>query len=217
MPIPWPTSRRPFRALGGLRRRVLLHRRLLAALLAALAVLLGVRELQAPAPPTTSAWTAARDLSTGMVLSRADLARVPFAPGSVPDHAVTSPGSVLGRIVAAPLRRGEPITDLQVVAPPLLSAYPGRVATPVRIADPAVVDLLRVGDVVNLVAADPQGETPARIVAAAVTVIAIPPNNAAQLDPGLSGRLVLFAVPAERATEVSAAGVSGFLTLTLSR
>lgn len=196
---------------------MLLHRRLLAALLAALAVLLGLRELQAPTPPTTSTWTAARDLPSGTVLSRTDLARVSFAPGSVPDHAVTSPGSVLGRIVAAPLRRGEPITDLRLVAPPLLAAYPGRVAAPVRIADPAVVDLLRVGDVVDLVAADPQGDAGARIVAAAVTVIAIPPGNAAQLDPGLSGRLVLFAVTAERATEVSAAGVSGFLTVTLSR
>lgn len=217
MPNAWSTSRGPSHWAGGLRRRVLLHRRSLAALFAALAVLVGLRELQAPAPPTVSAWTAARDLPSGTILTRADLAQLPFAPGSVPDRAVTSPGSVLGRIVAAPLRRGEPLTDLRVVAQPLLAAYPGRVATPARIADPAVVDLLRVGDVVDLVAADPQGEAPARTVAASVTVIAIPRAHTAQEDPGLSGRLVLFAVPADRATEVTAAGVSRFLTVTLSR
>ncbi len=196
---------------------MLLHRRLLAALCAALAVLAGFRELQAPAPPTTSTWTAARDLPSGTVLSRADLRAVPFAPGSVPDHAVTRPGAVLGRTVAAPLRRGQPLTDLQLLARPLLSAYPGRVATPVRIADPAVVDLLRVGDVVDLVVADPQGESAARVVAEAVSVVAIPAQHDTQQDPGLTGRLVLFAVPADRATNVTAAGVSGFLTVTLNR
>ena len=87
---------------------------------------------------------------------------------------VGDPAAVLGRTLAAPVRRGAPLTDLSVVSRPLTSAYPGRVATPVRVADGGVVDLLRVGDLVDLVAADPQGRAAARTVASRVTVIAIP-------------------------------------------
>jgi pilus assembly protein CpaB len=200
-----------------LRRRILVHRRGLAALFAGVAVLVALRSVQSPAPPTVGLWTASHDLPSGTVLSRDDLTRVPFAPDSVPDHAAAAAGEALGRTVAAPVRRGEPITDLRLVAGSLLVAYPGRVATPVRLADSAVVDLLRVGDVVDLVAADPQGQAPARVVSSGVSVIAIPARRGTQQDLGLTGRLVLLAVPATDAADVSAAGVSGFLTVTLTR
>lgn len=212
-----PTPPDPRRWPGELRRRILVHRRAFAALFAGLAVLVTVRSVQAPPPTTVEVWTASHDLASGTVLARTDLTRVGFAPDSVPDRALSDPGPVLGRTVAAPVRRGEPITDLRLAAGPLLAAYPDRVATPVRLADSAVVDLLRVGDVVDLVSADPQGEEAARVVSSGVTVVAIPPPGRAQQDLGLSGRLVLLAVPRADAPDVSAAGVSGFLTVTLTR
>lgn len=212
MSTPWNLRRWP----GELRRRLLLHRRAFAALLAGLAVLVAVRALQPPGASTVEVWTAARDLPSGTVLAGSDLTRVRFRSGSVPDRVLSDPDALLGRTVAAPVRRGEPITDLRLVTRPLLAAYPGRVATPVRLADAAVVDLLRVGDVLDLVAADPQGEAPARVVSSGVTVMAIPAPPDEQ-DLGLPGRLVLLAVPGADAAQVSAAGVSGFLTVTLDR
>lgn len=215
-----PTTRKTRRLArhwpGELRRRILVHRRGFAALFAGLAVLVTLRTVQAPPAPTVEVWTASRDLPSGTVLSHSDLTRVAFAPDSVPDRVLPGPGSGLGRTVAAPVRRGEPITDLRLVAQPLLAAYPDRVATPVRLADSAVVDLLRVGDVVDLVSADPQGRDPARVLSSGVTVIALPSAGKSQLDLGLPGRLVLLAVPTSDAADVSAAGVSGFLTVTLN-
>jgi Flp pilus assembly protein CpaB len=212
MPTPWNLRRWP----GELRRRLLVHRRAFAALFAGLAVLVAVRTVQPPAVPTVEVWTAARDLPSGTVVSDGDLARVRFAPGSVPDRVLTERRTMLGRTVAAPVRRGEPITDTRLVARPLLAAYPGQVATPVRLTDSAVVDLLRVGDVLDLVAAEPDGRAPARVVSSGATVVAIPKAHDSE-DLGLPGRLVLLAVPSADATQVSAAGISGFLTVTLDR
>ena len=61
----------------------------------------------------------------------------------------------MGRTLAAPLREGEPVTDVRVVAEGLLAGYPSLVAAPVRIADAGAVRLLRVGDRVDVVATDP--------------------------------------------------------------
>src|SRR5689334_18931082 len=178
---------------GEVRRRVLVHRRPLAAALTALAVLEALRSVQPPAAPTAQVWTAAHDLAAGRVLAPDDLRPTSYAPGSVPGGAIADPATVVGRTLAGPLRRGAPVTDLSVVARPLTTAYPGRVATPVRLADGAVVDLLRAGDLVDLVAADPQGRVAARTVASRVRVIAIPRSRPSVDDVGLQGRLVLLA------------------------
>ena len=201
---------------GEVRRRVLIHRRPLAAVLAGLAVLAALRATQPPAPATAQVWTASRDLPAGRVLVHDDLRRTSYAPGSVPAGVVDDPSAVVGRTLAAPLRRGAPLTDLSVVSRPLTSAYPGRVATPVRLADGGVVDLLRVGDQVDHVAADPQGRAAARTVAFRVTVIAIPRARPSVDDVGMQGRLVLMAVPGAEAADVAAAGLAGYLTVTLT-
>ena len=202
---------------GDLRRRVLVHRRALAALLAGLAVLVGLRAVREPPPAAVEVWAASRDLAAGTVVAPADLTRVGLLPDAVPDGAVTDPRLLVGRMLAAPLRRRTPVTDLSVVDRPLEGAWPGRVATPVRLSDPAVVALLRVGDLVDLVAADPQGETPAHVLAAGVAVVAIPRRAPPAGDVGLPGRLVLLAVPEGDAAVVSAAGISGYLTVIFSR
>lgn len=202
---------------GKVRRRVLVHRRALAALLAGLAVLVGLRAVREPPPAVVEVWAASRDLTAGIAVAPADLTRVGLLPDAVPDGAVTDPRSLLGRTLAAPLRRGTPVTDLSVVARPLTAAWPGRVATPVRLTDPAVVSLLRVGDVVDLVAADPQGETPAHVLASGVAVVAIPRRAPPTGDVGLPGRLVLLAVPEGEAAAVAAAGITGYLSVIWTR
>ncbi len=201
---------------GQVRRRVLVHRRPLAALLAGLAALAALRATQPPDPATTGVWTAATDLPAGRVLAYDDLRRAPYPPDAVPAGALAEPAAAVGRTLAAPVRRGAALTDLSVVARPLTAGYPGRVATPVRLADAAVVDLLRVGDLVDLVLADPQGRTAPRTLASRVAVIAIPRPRASLDDVGLPGRLVLLAVPEAEAAEVSAAGLSGALTVTFT-
>ena len=168
----------------------------------------GIHAAASPPPAEVPVRVAARDLPAGVVLGADDLRTVGFAPGSVPDGLAVD---AAGRTLAAPLRAGEPVTDLRLVGPALTDGYPGLVAVPVRLPDAGMVDLLRVGDRVDLVSADPQGAA-AEVVATDVPVLAIP---AATDDggSGLPGRLVVVgAVPADVA-RIADASVRTFVTL----
>ena len=195
--------------LRPVRRAVLARRRLLAAALAAVAVATGLHAATAPPPATMRVLVAARDLPSGAVLAAADLRTVGFAPGSVPSGAVADPA---GRTLAAPLRAGEPVTDVRLVGPALTDGYPGLAAVPVRLPDAAMADLLTVGDRVDLVSADPQGGA-ATLVASDVPVLALPPGEGEVGATGLSGRLVVVGAPPGDVPRIADASVRTFLTV----
>lgn len=189
---------------------MLSRRRTLAAVCVGLAVLAGLRSVSPPPPATASAVVAARDIGGGQVLQRADLTVVGLPPDAVPAGAAVSPAPLVGRTTAAPLRRGEPVTDVRVVAPSLLAGYPGLVAVPIRLGDAATVPLLSVGDRIDVVAADPQGKG-ADVVATGVPVVAIPEPSARE-DGLVSGGLVVVAATPSDAERLAGAGVSAFLS-----
>lgn len=216
MPSP-PLRTRLEIARSAVRRVVLRRRRLLSALCAAAAVLTCLRALAPPPPETVPVLTAARDLPSGAVLQDEDLVTVRLPEGSAPAGLARAQEAV-GRTVAAPLRRGEPLTDVRLVGRRLLDGYPGLVAVPVRIPDAGAAALLRVGDRVDLLATDPAGTAPSSVVAPAVQVIALPASDEATNGIGaVTGRLIVVATTQSVAEEVSAQAVRGFLTLTLSR
>src|SRR3954449_4586473 len=181
-------------------RAVLARRRPLAAVCAAVAVTAALRAQAAPPPARVQVLTAAHDVAAGVALRPGDLTRSAYDPATVPSGVVDVRAAV-GRTTASPLRAGEPVTDVRLVAPGLLSGYPDRVAVPVRIGDAGAVRLLRVGDRVDLLAADPQGETRAEVVGRGLPVLAIP--RVAAEAPGLTtGALVVLGVPDASAREV---------------
>jgi Flp pilus assembly protein CpaB len=194
---------------------VLRRRRLLAALCLAVAVAAGL-QAAAPAPePRVAVLTAATDLAAGTVVGPGDLVEVDFAPGSVPDGLAAEP---VGRVLAAPLRRGEPVTDARLVAPSLLEDYPGLVAVPVRLPDAGAAALLRAGDRIDLVAADPQGAA-ATTVASDVVVLAVPvpdpvDGTAGSAGAAPPGRLVVVGVEEGEVADVTDATARLFLTPT---
>lgn len=199
------------RATGSVRRAVLRRRRLLAALLTAAAVAGGLRAVAAPPPATVPVVVAARDLSAGTALGADDLVTVEFAPDSAPAGLADRPA---GRTLAAPLRRGEPVTDVRLVGPELTEGMADVTAIPVRLPDAGMVELLEVGDRIDLVAADPRG-TGAETVASDVPVLAIPSADAAGPGAaGLPGRLVVVGVDPAQVGEVAAAAVGSFVTFT---
>src|SRR5690606_18100247 len=139
-----------------LRRAVLVRRRLLAALLAALAVVLAVQAARAE-PETRPVVVAAGDLAAGEVLSTGDLETVEMAAALVPDGAVDPASPPVGRTVAGPIRAGEPLTDVRLVQPGLLAGFePGTVLTTIRVDDPAAAALVRPGDRVDVIGSDPR-------------------------------------------------------------
>jgi Flp pilus assembly protein CpaB len=199
------------RALGSVRRAVLRRRRLLAAVLTAVAVAAGLHAVAAPPPATVSVLVAARDLPAGTELTSTDLVTGAFAPGSAPDNLVADPA---GRTLAAPLRRGEPVTDVRLVGPQLTEGLPELTATPVRLPDAGMVDLLQVGDRIDLLAADPRGAG-AETVTVDAPVLAIPSEAASGPGTaGLPGRLVVIGVGSEEVDTVAAAAVGSFVTFT---
>lgn len=195
------------------RRAVLRRRRPLAALFVALSLASTTHAATDPPPPRTPVLVAAHDLASGTVLGPDDLTEVDFAAGSVPDRLATQP---VGRVLASPLRSGEVVSDVRLVGPALTDGYPGLTAVPVRLPDADVVDLLRVGDRVDLVAADPRG-TGADPVALDVPVLAIPRAGTDVGASGLAGRLVVVGVPGGSVPRLAAAAVGSFLSVAFAR
>lgn len=200
------------RVVHPIRRAVLARRRLLAAVLAGLAVTAGVRAATVPPAAEVTVLTAARDLPAGTTLAAGDLAPAGFSPASVPDGIAADPA---GRTLAAPVRAGEPVTDVRLVGPALTDADPSLTAVPVRLPDAAMVDLLEVGDRIDLVATDPQ-RAGAEVVASGVPVLAVPPASP-DTPSGQPGALVVVGVDPAEVTRLADASVRKFLTYAFSR
>lgn len=205
-----------------LRRSVTWHRRLLAAGLFAGAVAMALSALTPPPPPSVRVLAAAHDLPAGATLRPDDLRPVELPPSAVPAGAATAAPEVTGRVLAVPMRSGEPLVDLRLVGRSLLEAYGDElVATPVRIADAASARLVRAGDVVDVLAAVPSqsgGTGTAALVAAAVRVVSVlPPDESSVLgasDLG-EGALLLLATTSATASRLAGAAVTSRLSVTI--
>jgi pilus assembly protein CpaB len=198
-----------------LARTVARHRRFIAAGLTAAAVALALHALSPPPPPATLVVTASHDLAGGTALRPGDVTRTPLPVRTVPDGAITAMGSVVGRLLAGPVRAGQTITDVQLVGRSLLAGYgPGLVASPVRIADGASVSLLRVGDLIDVLATDLRGAASTSTVAYHVPVIMVPVVSS-DGGPTGTGALVVLGVPSEVARSLASAAVTNQLSFIL--
>ena len=185
------------------RRRVLRRRRPLAAVCAALSVGLGLQVLR-PAPvPTVPVLVAAHDLGAGTRIGSADLVEAAYSPALAPAGLVHD---AVGRTLAAPLRAGEPVTDVRLVGAGLTAGRPDLVALPVRLPDADSASLLRVGDCLDLLATAPE-DGASRILAADVPVLALP----ARSSRVGAGRLIVLGVGPARTAEVATAAMSEYL------
>ncbi len=212
----------PLRTLARRSSRLIFrHRRVVAALLAAMAVAFAVSAV-APTPPArVSVLAATRDLPAGVALSTDDVGPRDVPPELVPAGALRPGDDVAGRLIAGPVDRGELLTARRLVSPSLLHGLTAEaVATPVRIADAGSVRLLRSGDSIDVLAAGEGGDAapgPADVVAEGVRVLAVPTEEepgAARTDGG--GLVVLATTPAQAAVLASAA-VSARLSIVLRR
>lgn len=178
------------------------------------AVALTVHAVRPPPPASVALTVAGRDLPAGAVLTADDLTRVRVPPDAIPAGLADR---LTGRVLAAAVRRGEPITDARLVGPDLTAGHPGLVAVPVRLPDAAMAALLRVGDRVELLATDPQGGS-TTVAAPDALVLALPAtgatssNSGGSVTTGSGGRLVVVGVSEDLLTRVAGAAVRGFLT-----
>ncbi|MEV4006113.1 Flp pilus assembly protein CpaB, partial [Actinomadura sp. NPDC049753] len=170
-------------------------------------------------PPSVRVLAAARDLPAGTPLGPDDLRHLDLPPSAVPSGALRAGGA--GRVLAGPMRRGEPLTDARVIGAGLLRGYgPGTVAAPVRLADAGAARLVRPGDRVDVLTVPSEGATAdgprprwgsARVVVSEVPVIAIPPPDENGPEEG-----ALIVLATDRPQAVALAGAAAPLALTIT-
>ena len=206
------------------------NRRALAAASAGLSVLgLGLA-LRPAVPHTQVVAVAAADMPAGHRLAAADLEQARVAAALTPPGVVPDPALLAGRVLAAPVAGGEPITTLRLVGEEGgWQTTPGMLAVPVRAADPAAATLLAAGQRVDLLATPMAGvdtmvgtgpPTLARVVAEDVLILAIvEPAEGAGLLGGsgdLGGApLVVVEASAGSAPAIVGAGASGGVWFTV--
>jgi Flp pilus assembly protein CpaB len=156
---------------------------------------------------------AARDLSPGIELTAEDVRLEKRVATTIPDGSQSTVGKVVGSTLAGPARRGEVLTDVRLLGPRLAQSAAGPDAriVPLHLADTALLDLVRPGDVVDVLAAA-DDEIDPRVVATDAVVVLV---SEKQKGPGAAGeRVLLVALPAHAANDVAGATLMQTVTLT---
>ncbi len=190
-------------------------RRALAGVLVILAAAAAWRD--DPRADHTDVVVTTRDLSPGTELTGEDVVLETRTASTIPDGSSVDIDSVVGATLAGPARRGEVVTDVRLLGPRLAESAAGPDAriVPLPLADPALVDLVRPGDVVDIVAAPASTDaaTEARLIATDAVVVLVSAKENGVAASG--GRVVLVALPAAAAKTVAGAALVQTVTLTL--
>lgn len=197
-----------------LRRLLRRHRRPLAALLAGLAVWAGLGVLRPPAPPTVSVLVAAHALIGGQTVTDRDVAVRPLPASALPVDFLAEPAQAVGRPLTVSVPAGAVLLPTSVVTKNALAA-PGLAVLPVTLTATAA-GLVEVGDRIDLLAADADGD--AAQVAAAARVVAVlgTTQGSSPLSPAhSSGPVALMELRPEAVPRVSAAAARGPLGFAL--
>lgn len=208
-------SRRPLRWLER-------NRRLAVALLLCIAAGITVQQLT-PAPAfAVSVLAAARDLPAGETLGPEDLTLLSVPRDLVPAGSYSSTDPPHGKQLAVALRKGHLLSDSQLVGPGLLAGSPpGTAAVPLRMADPASIQLLSPGQHVNVVMTTGGSfdQTAAsQVLAAAVPVLWTSEHGSGAgqwLAAGETEGLMVVAADADQALRLAGASTQGKLFFVL--
>ncbi len=138
----------------------------------------------------------------------------------LPD-AFADPAQAAGRRLATPLKQGSPVLDTSLVGMGLLTgAPPGSVAVAVRPADPAMVQLLTPGQLVDVILAPSDGqqlpEGPARLATGAPILWTAADGASAWPGSSETDAMVVLAAAPDQAAALAAASGAGQVHLILT-
>lgn len=198
------------------------NRRLSVALLLCVAAGITVHQLTPPPADTVTALAAARDLPAGAAMVVSDLEEVQIPPGMMTSGSLQKSGDVTGKQLAAPLRKGQLVTDAQLLGPGLLAGTPpGSAAVPLRMADPSSIQLVSPGQLVNVVLTRANGydqQSPSEVLASAVPVLWTSGQGGKTgqwLGTGETDGLIVVAANPEQAARLAGASTQGKLFFVL--
>lgn len=201
---------------------------------AALLAQAGPSPVAEPTDPRVAVLAASRALPPGHLLVAADVRVVDWPAQWLPPDAFAAADDATGRVLAAALHAGEPISEVRLVGPGLATALgPGLRAVPVRLTDVGVSELLQPGDRIDLYAVDTRidrpgttpgtapggsaGDVPAApagtLVAADLLVVAL---SRTVDGPIAEGSIVVLAVPLDTVAALVGAAYSRSLAATLA-
>jgi hypothetical protein len=127
-----------------------------------------------------------------------------------------------GKQLAAPLRKGQLLTDAQLLGPGLLAGTPpGSAAVPLRMADPSSIQLVSPGQLVNVVLTAANGfdqQAPSEVLATAVPVLWTSGKGGQSgqwLGTSETDGLIVVAASAEQAARLAGASTQGKLFFVL--
>lgn len=195
--------------------RTVAARRALACALVLVAAAAALRP--DPDDSRTDVVVAARDLAPGVELTAADVRIERQTATMVPDGSLTDLATVVGATLAGPARRGEALTDVRLLGPRLAESAAGPDAriVPLHLDDTALFDLIRPGDVVDVLAADTgASDADAKPAVVATDAVVVLVSNKPTGAGSGGNRVVLVALPAHSANEVAGAALIHTVTLT---
>ncbi|MGL5406631.1 MAG: Flp pilus assembly protein CpaB [Propionibacteriaceae bacterium] len=194
------------------------HRRAIAALLAGLSVYYLSLSLHPPATPTRSVIVAAHDLAGGTTVQASDLITIELPSNSAPPSATNEIASLTGKVLAAPVAAGIPITQTSILSPAFIAMNPGHVLTPLRLSDPESGTLLTAGSFISVVSAS---EGHAETIVDSARVAAIPHLSESaggafsNSDSDSRGLLIILDVTPDQAAALAEAETRGKITIAL--
>lgn len=197
--------------------RTVLARRVAAGALVVLAAVAALRSN--PDADRADVVVATRDLTPGAALSPDDVHLEKRLATTLPDGSQADLAAVVGSTLAGAARRGEVLTDVRLLNSRLAEATagPGARIVPLHLADSALIDLVRVGEVVDVLAAPaagPDTKPPvSKVVATDAVVVLVSAKQKVQAAD--TDRVVLVALPARVANTVAGSVLGQQVTLTL--
>jgi len=195
-----------------------LFRRVAAA---GLVLLAGVAALRTdPAGDLAEVVVAAHDLTPGSALTADDVRIERRLATTIPDGSRADMGAVVGSTLASPTRRGEVLTDVRLLGSRLAesTAGPGARIVPLHLADSALIDLVRVGDVVDVLTApatDSRADSQQVTKVLATDAVVVLVSAKGKVRDADSERVILVALPARVANTVAGSALGQAVTLTL--
>ena len=199
-------------------RFILRNRRTIIVSLVAVAVLNTAAGFAA-APGSQRTVVIARSAIRAGTLITADQVRIQSWPAAiVPSDWPSDPAKLTGRMAVGAIGIGEPITATRLLTTAKASLPVGLVLAPARIADAATVALVNPGDIIDVIASWPAGQTgpaSATTIASHVRVATVPHPATSSLSNSVDGALLVLEVPPATAARIAAAAISARLSITL--
>jgi len=199
------------RQIASFVQKVLVHRRLVAALSAMVAVFCIVNVVSGTGGPTTDVYVAVARIPAGTVITGSQVQVRSVPADVVPQGAVTSLSGATGQMTAGPVPAGAILTGDDFVS--VGQAGPGSVIIPLSVSS-QMMSILNPGDHISLFLSDTT--TGQVTVARGVRVVTIPvPGSSGMFSSPSSGTVILVEVPEALATQITAADSRGTTTVAL--